>query len=171
MPELLFDLSTHDLSKDAVPLAEIRDAVPHRHEFALLDGVLSIRTDPVEAVGYHDARSDGFWVRGHIPGTPLFPGCLMVEAAAQLSSFCYRRKFGLEAGKFFGFGGIDKVKFRAMVKPGGRLLLLCKEIRLDRRYSRFAVQGLCNGAVTFDGEIVGVMMPLKNLSDAASSGA
>ena len=42
---------------------------------------------------------------------------------------------------------------------------------LDRRYSRFAVQGLCNGAVTFDGEIVGVMMPLKNLSDAAQGGA
>lgn len=169
MPDLIFDLAQHDLTRDLVPLEEIRAAVPHRYEFALLDGVLSLKMDPVEAVGYHDAKADGFWVRGHIPGTPLFPGCLMVEAAAQLSSFCYRRKFGVEPGKFFGFGGIDKVKFRAAVTPGQRLLLLCKEIRLDRRYSRFAVQGVVNGAPAFEGEIVGVMMTPK-ASDAASAG-
>ena len=29
--------------------------------------------------------------RGHIPGRPLFPGVLMIEAAAQLSSYVYAR--------------------------------------------------------------------------------
>lgn len=168
MPELLFDLSKHDLDGGGVSLADIRAVVPHRYEFALLDGVLSYRSDPVEAVGYHDAKPDGFWVRGHIPGSPIFPGCLMVEAAAQLSSYCYRRRFGFDENRFFGFGGIDKVKFRAMVTPGRRLLLLCKEIRLDRRYSRLAVQGLVDGAIAFEGEITGVSMPVKNSTDAAA---
>jgi 3-hydroxyacyl-[acyl-carrier-protein] dehydratase len=169
MPALLFDLSNHDLSRDVVSIDEIRATVPHRHEFALLDGVLSFKSDPVEAVGYHDAKEDAFWVRGHIPGSPLFPGCLMVEAAAQLSSFCYRKKFGAEKGRFFGFGGIDKVKFRAQVAPGKRLLLLCKEIKLDRRYSRFAVQATVDGAPAFDGEIVGVLMTVSNGEGAAAS--
>ncbi|HYC79148.1 MAG TPA: 3-hydroxyacyl-ACP dehydratase FabZ family protein [Planctomycetota bacterium] len=168
MPELLFDLSSRDLTRDVVPLSEIRASVPHRHEFALLDGVLAYQPDPVEAVGYHDARPDAFWVRGHIPGSPLFPGCLMVEAAAQLSSFCYRKRFGVDENRFFGFGGIDKVKFRSMVVPGKRLLLLCREIKLDRRYSRFAVQGVCEGTITFDGEIIGVIMPVTNAGGPAA---
>jgi 3-hydroxyacyl-[acyl-carrier-protein] dehydratase len=162
----LFDIGGIDLTREVIPVDEIRRYVPHRHEFALLDGIVHFDDETMDAVGYHDTRTDAFWVRGHIPGDPIFPGALMVETAAQLSSFCYGKRFGINPDRFFGFGGIDKVKFRSMVRPGQRLYVLCKEITLDRRYSRFAVQGICEGRSCFEGEIIGVAMPR-----AASSGA
>ena len=42
-------------------------------------------------VGYKDVREDEFWVEGHIPGRPLLPGVIMIEAAAQLASFLCQR--------------------------------------------------------------------------------
>jgi 3-hydroxyacyl-[acyl-carrier-protein] dehydratase len=155
----LFDLASLDLTRVAVPIEEVRRIVPHRHEFALIDGIVHFDEVTMDAVGYHDLRPDAFWVRGHIPGDPIFPGALMIEAAAQLSSFCYGKRIGPQEGRFFGFGAIDKVKFRSIVRPGQRLWVLCKNLVFDRRYARFAVQGVADGALSFEGEILGISMP------------
>ncbi len=157
----LFDLSKIDLDKVIYGPEVIRAHNPHRGAMELLDGILHYDGDALEALGFHDAQADAFWTKGHIPNFPIFPGALMIETAAQLSSFCYRKRFGFAGGKFFGFGGIDRIKFRGMVHPGERLYVLCTDIVLNRRYSRFNVQGICNEKIIFDGEIVGVAMPVK----------
>ena len=154
-----FDLKSMDLTKHAVPIEEVRKVVPHRFEFALIDGVVHFDFDTMDAIGYHDLRADAFWVRGHVPGDPIFPGALMIEAAAQLSSFCYGKRVGPQKDRFFGFGAIDKVKFRSIVRPGQRLYVLCRNLVFDRRYARFAVQGVADGTLCFEGEILGISMP------------
>ena len=70
-------------------------------------------------IGYKDVRPDEFWVSGHIPGRPLLPGVLMIEAGAQLASFYTRTYVGWKG--FIGFGGVDEVKFRMQVPPGVRM--------------------------------------------------
>lgn len=157
----LIDLSELDLDKIVYTKQDIGTRNPHRFEMALLDGIVHFDPETLDAVGYHDLKGDAFWVRGHIPGQPIFPGALMIEAAAQLSSFCYRERFGRDDSRFFGFGGIDKVKFRGMVGPERRLYVICRDIVLNRRHSRFAVQGVCDGRIVFDGEIIGVSMPVR----------
>ena len=152
----LFDLARIDLTKDAVPVEEIRSLVPHRHEFALIDGIVHYDPETSDAIGYHNVRKDAFWVRGHIPGDPIFPGALMVEAGAQLSSFCFGKRVGTLEDRFFAFGAIDKVKFRNIVRPGRRLYLLCKQLAFDRRYARFAIQGIADGTICFEGQILGI---------------
>jgi 3-hydroxyacyl-[acyl-carrier-protein] dehydratase len=154
-----FDLARIDLTKHVVPLDEIRRIVPHRHEMALLDGIVHFDPETMDAVGYHDVAKDAFWVRGHIPGDPIFPGALMIEAGAQLSSFCYGSRVGVKEDKFFGFGAIDKVKFRSIVRPGQRLYVLCKNLVFDLRYARFGVQGIADGTICFEGQILGISMP------------
>jgi 3-hydroxyacyl-[acyl-carrier-protein] dehydratase len=107
-------------------------------------------------VGYKDVRDDEFWVRGHIPGRPLLPGVIMCEAAAQLCSFYYVKAMADE--RFLGFGGMNEVKFRGAVEPGHRVILIAKAVDLRPRRAVFDCQGFVDGAMVFQGQIVGMPM-------------
>ena len=155
-PEPLLDLSSIDLTQIVVSEDEIRRLLPQRYEFAMLDGILHVYAEKGQVIGFKDLGADDWWVRGHIPGRPLLPGVLMIEAGAQLAAL-YNRLVN-EDKRFLGFGGVDKVKFRGTVVPPCRLLLLGQHVETRPRRTICAVQGLVNDKMVFEGVITG--MPL-----------
>jgi len=155
-PKPLVDLSTIDLSRVEGGPEEIRKYNLQRYEFEQLDGIILYAPEQRLVIGFKDVRDDEFWVRGHIPGRPLFPGVLMCEAAAQLCSYYYMRYS--QAKKFVGFGGLDRVKFRGQVVPGDRLILLARNTEMGRRRAVFDVQGVVDGRVVFEGVVTGMTM-------------
>ncbi len=92
-PPLLVDLSTIDLNKVVISKAEILKGNPQRYEFEQLDSIVHFDAEKQILVGVRDIRADEWWVRGHIPGRPLFPGVLMIEAAAQLAGLFSKNVF------------------------------------------------------------------------------
>ncbi|MEX0775635.1 MAG: 3-hydroxyacyl-ACP dehydratase FabZ family protein [Phycisphaeraceae bacterium] len=155
-PTLLFDLSRVDFSKVQFDASAIEAVNPHRGDMRLLDGVYWISDDLNEAVAYKDVRDDEFWVPGHIPGRPIFPGVLMIEAAAQLASFLTLKRMPNLA--FMGFAGVDDVKFRGMVTPGDRLVLIGHSLEFRPRRCICAAQALLNGTIVFEATITGMPM-------------
>jgi 3-hydroxyacyl-[acyl-carrier-protein] dehydratase len=154
-PPLLIDLDKIDLNQVIHNADAIEKINPHRFEMRQLDGIVYLDLEGGMAVGFKDVAEDEFWVRGHIPGRPLMPGVLMIEAAAQLSSFCVH-KMNLAQNRFFGFGGIEDVKFRAQVDPGSRLYLLTKFLEIRPRRFKMATQGIVNGQLAFQATIIGM---------------
>jgi len=155
-PQFLFDLSAIDLNQVLFGPDEIRKMNPHRGHMEMLNGVIWADSNAGLILGYKDIKADEFWVEGHIPGRPLFPGVLMIETAAQLASF-YTKKYVLWPG-FIGFGAADECRFRGQVVPGQRMLFLCKKIWDRHRRIMCQAQGLVDGQLVFEGRIVGTQM-------------
>ena len=78
----------------------------------------------------------------------------MLEAGAQLSSFCYHHC--VTRPVFFGFAALNDVRFRGTVVPGDRLYLIshCLDLRPSRGY--FQTQGLVNGRMVFEAKVLGM---------------
>jgi 3-hydroxyacyl-[acyl-carrier-protein] dehydratase len=154
-PELLFDLSEIDLLGEPVFDKEaILRVNAQRFEMQQLDGILWYDKDKFQILGYKDVTAEEFWIRGHIPERPLMPGVIMVEAAAQLSSFLVKQVYEFDG--FIGFAGIDSAKFRAVVEPGQRLYLLGHLTKFKRRKYTCSIQGVVDGTMVFETVVSGM---------------
>ncbi|MHC4562463.1 MAG: 3-hydroxyacyl-ACP dehydratase FabZ family protein [Planctomycetota bacterium] len=154
--EPLYDLSAIDFNKVEISQEEIYKVNAHRYEFMLLDGIFVSDFDKQVAVGYRDVRDDEFWVRGHIPGRPIFPGVLMIETAAQLVSYYAQTARGGDG--FLGFAGVDNVKFRGSVVPGNRIIMMGKVIDLRARRCVGDTQAYVDGKLVYEGRITGMWL-------------
>lgn len=155
-PPLLFDLDRIDLDRVLVTREEIYSKLPQAFEFAQLDGVTYFDAERGVGVAFRDVKPDEWWVRGHVPGRPIFPGVLMLESAAQVAAFFTKYVLGYEG--FVAFGGVDKCKFREAVIPPARIYLLCKRTEERPRRIICQTQGIVDGAIVFEAVITGLPM-------------
>ena len=159
-PVALIDPAAIDISRVLVDREGIRLGNPQRFEMEQLTAIILLDPKQHLIIGYKDVAPDEFWVRGHMPDYPLMPGVLVCEAAAQLSSYyCYHIK--LNEVDFIGFGGLEDVRFRGQVRPGDRLVLVSKAIRIHRRQTIFETQGFVETNMVYHGRIIGVSLTAR----------
>ena len=160
---LIVDLSLVDFDNVIADVNAIRDVNPQRFEMEQLTAVVYEDVEGARCVGYKDITNDEFWIRGHMPGMPLMPGVVMLEAAAQLSSY-FAQKNDVLGSPMVGFGGREDVRFRDPVIPGDRLILMCELVKARRGrmlVSRF--QGIVGSSLVVEGILKGIPIPLERL--------
>lgn len=143
-----------NLDRVVLGLDAIRESNQQRFEMEQLTAITFLDPESGRIVGYRDVGDDEFWVRGHIPGRPIFPGVLMLEALAQLTSLYVARAIP-DLG-FIGFGGVDGVKFRQTIVPGDRLVLLGRSVEIRKRRAVFDTQGWVGDRLAIEAQITGV---------------
>lgn len=153
-PQFLFELADIDLNAILFDQQAIREVNPQRGDFEQLNGIVWADVTRHRLVGYKQIKEDEFWVKGHIPGRPLYPGVLMIEAGAQLASFY--SKYYLKWDGFIGFGGVNNCKFRMQVTPGQRMYILGEQAWNRHRRICCKVQGIVEGQICYEAEIVGI---------------
>jgi len=156
----LINPSDYPEDQPVLDLDGIQKLIPHRHEFTQLHAMLGFDFDAHTCVGFRKGESDEFWVRGHVPGRPMMPGVLMIEAMAQTGIVhAHHQYVEGEARPWIGFGGVEKVRFRGVVEPGENLWIPGHMMRIDvsRGYVKWEGQILRgNGDLIASATIIGI---------------
>ena len=118
-------------------VTEIRNYLPHRYPFLLVDRVLELEPDK-RIVAIKNVTINEPMFTGHFPVKPICPGVLIVEALAQASgllAFKSREKNPSD-GYVYYLAGTDKTKFKRSVIPGDQLRLEVEIINLRKHWMK-----------------------------------
>ncbi|MBQ8606626.1 MAG: bifunctional UDP-3-O-[Bacteroidaceae bacterium] len=109
----------------------IRDLLPHRYPFQLVDKIIEIGANYI--VGVKNVTSNEPFFQGHFPQEPVMPGVLQVEAMAQVGGLLVLNSVEDPDRWSTYFMKIDGVKFRQKVVPGDTLLFRVELLAPIRR--------------------------------------
>lgn len=155
--EFVFDITDIDLNAIVADRAAIALVIPHRGDMLQIDRIVWHDQTLDHGIAVKEVRSDEFWVPGHIPGNPLLPGVLMIEASAQLASWMYHTRS--ERYWFAGFTRIEDTTFRGQVVPGDDMYLLCKCLKYNIKRFICQCQGVVDGRIVFETKVTGMAFP------------
>ena len=109
----------------------IRELLPHRYPFALVDKVISIGANHI--VGVKNVTVNEPFFQGHFPEEPVMPGVLQIEAMAQCGGLFILNTVDEPERYSTYFMKIDNVKFRQKVVPGDTLIFRVELLAPMRR--------------------------------------
>ena len=156
-PPPIVDFTRIDMEAVRFRREEILEVIPHRFEIVQLDWIVALEPEEQYSVGIKEVREDEFWVKGHIPGRPILPGVLIIEAAAQLATFHFRKTVNIRNEYFFGLAKVDGVRFRGVAVPGDRMVLAVKLLKYNTKAALFAAQAFVEGRLIFEAELMGAL--------------
>jgi 3-hydroxyacyl-[acyl-carrier-protein] dehydratase len=91
--------------------------LPHGAEFRFIDRLTKLNPGQ-SGEGEFTVRADEPFLRGHFPGEPIFPGVLLVEAAAQLAGVIAQSDPKIPPLKNLKLTALRNVKILGTAKPG-----------------------------------------------------
>ena len=141
-------------------LEEIKNILPHRYPFLLVDRVIEINKGKYcKALKNISANEEIF--QGHFPNHAVLPGVMIIEALAQTAGIViHSGKDKNSSNEIVFFAGIDKAKFRIPVIPGDQLLLETNLINQRRNFWVFEGKASVDNKLAAQAEIKLMLQPL-----------
>ncbi len=136
-------------------IEEIREYLPHRYPFLLVDRVVSV-TPGESIIGYKNITANEPFFTGHFPSHSIMPGVLIIEAMAQVAGILGFVTTGKKPsdGYTYYLAGTDKVRFKRPVIPGDRLQLEARHVTNKRGIWKFECHARVDGELACTAEIL-----------------
>lgn len=146
-----------DVEKKYEPPIDIRgilELLPHRYPFILVDRVLEIDKGK-SIVGLKNVSMGEPFFQGHFPGEPVMPGVLILEGMAQVGGLlAYLSAPDMIGEKLVYFAGLDKVRFRKIVRPGDQLIFKLDMIRQKTKLTKMSGKAYVNDELAAEAELL-----------------
>ncbi|MGM9805507.1 MAG: bifunctional UDP-3-O-[3-hydroxymyristoyl] N-acetylglucosamine deacetylase/3-hydroxyacyl-ACP dehydratase [Candidatus Aphodosoma sp.] len=147
-------------AKPVFDINQIKDLLPHRYPFLLVDKVLQLSETNIVAI--KNVTFNEMHFIGHFPDEPVMPGVLHVEAMAQSAGIMVLSQMDDPKQYSTYFLSIDNVKFRSKVVPGDSLVMKVSLTSPIRR-GLASLKGYCfvNGRIVTEAEFVAQIIKNK----------
>jgi 3-hydroxyacyl-[acyl-carrier-protein] dehydratase len=143
----------------SLDILEIRDILPHRYPFLLVDRILEY--DEQHIVGIKNVTANEPHFQGHFPEFPVMPGVLIVEAMAQCAGVLVLKSIPDRHKKLVFLASVEEAKFRRPVMPGDQLRLEMSVVKWKSSVAKFS------GKATVDGQLAAEATVMCKLQDKA----
>ena len=122
-------------------IGEIKEYLPHRYPFLLVDRVLELEPDK-RIVAIKNVTINEPFFQGHFPHYPVMPGVLIVEAMAQAAAILSFKSLGTKRDEntVVYLAGVDGARFKRPVVPGDTLILEAEKLLEKRGLIKYAVR-------------------------------
>lgn len=146
---------------NALNIHEIRNFLPHRYPFLLVDRVIECEPGK-RLVAIKNVSINEPFFQGHFPVKPVMPGVLIMEAMAQATGLLAFQTAPDEVvgDKLYYFAGMDNVRFKRMVEPGDQLVLEVELKKCKRGIWMFSGVAKVDGQVAASGDLMGAIKDL-----------
>jgi 3-hydroxyacyl-[acyl-carrier-protein] dehydratase len=143
------------VSTRALDIDAIREILPHRYPFLLVDRIEELETERV--VGIKNVTVNEPFFAGHFPDYPVMPGVLIIEAMAQVAGVLVLSGIPDRKNKLVLLAGVDGAKFRKPVRPGDQLRMEMKVLRSRATMAKVSGIATVDGVVVAEAEILCVL--------------
>ncbi len=136
-------------------IEEIKEYLPHRYPFLLIDRVVSLEKDK-RIVAIKNVTANEPFFQGHFPHYAVMPGVLIVEAMAQAAAILSLKSLGMknDGKSVYYFVGIDGARFKRPVTPGDTLTLEVEQITARRGMAKFKAVAKVDDKVASEAELL-----------------
>ena len=131
---------------------QIRQILPHRYPFLLVDRIIEM--DDEHVVGIKNVTANEPFFTGHFPEFPVMPGVLIVEAMAQTAGVQVLSSIPDRDTKLVLLVSVDAARFRKPVVPGDQLRIEMKVIRRKGTVAKMAGFAKVDGVVVAEAEVM-----------------
>lgn len=137
--------------EETLDVSQIRAILPHRYPFLFVDRITILNER--EAQGIKNVSISEPYFQGHIPGYPIMPGVLIIEAIGQVGAVLLLRKMN-NAGELPYLVGVEKAKFRKAVHPGDQMEIKVKALNFHKKYGKLRGEVRVDGKLATEAEII-----------------
>lgn len=139
------DAARDDAEIFEIDTNRIKELIPHRYPFLMIDKIRSIVRDK-SAVGIKNVSVNEPYFEGHFPSRPVMPGVLIIESMAQTAGCLVVATLGeASEGKLVYFMTVDNARFRRPVVPGDQLEVNVEKVRSRGAVWKFSGKGYVDG--------------------------
>ncbi|MDW5376328.1 3-hydroxyacyl-ACP dehydratase FabZ [Halomonas sp. HP20-15] len=134
---------------------EIREYLPHRYPFLLVDRVMELELGEYIVAHKNVSINEPFF-NGHFPHHPIMPGVLIIEALAQAAGILGFKTVNKlpRDGYVYYYVGSDNVRLKRPAMPGDQLRLEARVIFAKRGIWKFACRATTDGELVCEADII-----------------
>ena len=134
-------------------IKKIMEVLPHRYPFLLVDRIVEFDKGK-SIIGLKNVSMNEPFFQGHFPGEPVMPGVLILEGMAQTGSILACLSDTELIGKLAYFAGVDKARFRRVVRPGDQLLYKLEMIKQKGKITKMAGKAYVDDQLVTEAELM-----------------